>query len=218
MFATLAGVNCTSVTLTIPMWESWSAVVHTDATTLLEGSVTLAIGKLALVGAVRRGMVYAGTGSFLVVGGADRWSKVLPAQAYQADVGIQLSAVLEDAARLAGEKLLLEPGEDRGLGTAWTRSPGCASRVLHELAPSRWWMAPDGVTHVGPRADAALSSKIALLNYAPERGVAVLAPEDLVHEVMPGRRLTLGSAAHVITSVTHRLSANALRSGVTIDV
>lgn len=149
---TLNGLDLSKALLVLPRFEMWSAEVSTvEPLELARGaSVRLVLGDLELVGVVVDGGTWAGVSSYQLEAGAGGWRKVVDARPYRSDDGITLGAVCKDLAKEIGETLIVDAG-DRPLGYACERVGGVASAVLHELAGSAWWVAADGVTHLGPR-------------------------------------------------------------------
>jgi hypothetical protein len=135
-------------------------VVLVETPTLAVGSrVVLNVGDVAQSGTLRPGGSFGGTAHYTVLGGAGRWDAEVPAKSYSDPAGVKLSQVLADLARATrsnpadattGETVALDV-PDRSLGTSWTRDAGLASEALDALTGGQWYVATDGVTHVGTR-------------------------------------------------------------------
>lgn len=167
---TLEGVPISSALVSLPSYGIWRAQVSiTDAKVLAVGSsVSLALGSLTLSGTIRDGGAYQGRASYRVVGGADGWPRVIPCRAYASRSGVHLSEVASDLASEVGERIVVEPGVEPLLGASWARLEGPASVALDSLAPS-WWVAADGVTHLGKRPVVDVQLGHTLLDYDPSR-------------------------------------------------
>lgn len=204
---TLNGQAITQADIVIPSTGVWHAVVRTGTAMpvpTLPGAATLVIGGLSLVGTVLFGEPFQGEASYRLVGGAGGWRRTVPARSYQADIGVKLSSVLADAARDAGETVVLAAGLDRVLGASFVRAAGPAGAVLRQLVDS-WWVDVAGVTQVGPRPPGDVASHFQVVSMAQDRASATIAsekPEDIV----PGRTITVGLAAPLrIGTVVHQL-------------
>lgn len=193
--------DLTRAQLIIPPLGVWMARCYpVDAAAVATGArVTLTLGSLVLAGTIRRGGTFLSSTGILVIGGADGWARMLARRdPYRADNGVRLSTVAADLAADAGERIALEAGVERSLGYAWTRPAGVASVSLDALSAA-WWMASDGVTHLGPRpAPTAIPSATVYSVEAvqPERGWArVSCPDDMIGAFLPGVAVPLGEGA-----------------------
>lgn len=181
---TLSGVDLSTALVVLPRFDAWTAEVSTvDPLQLAKGAkVSLVLGDLVLAGAVVSGGTWAGVSSYCIEAGAGGWSKVVPARAYRDDGGIMLGKVAADLAAEVGEKLVVDAG-DRPLGYACERVGGVASASLHALAGSSWYVAADGVTHLGARPVAPVPAGLTFVveSLDPVRRRAVLStPDDLL--------------------------------------
>lgn len=205
MTFTLGAADLTRARLSLPPWGVWMARCYPVDTVAVQtgAAVTLTLGSLVLQGTIRRGGTFLASTGILVVGGADGWARTLARRdPYRADNGVRLSTVAADLATDAGERLVLESGVERSLGYAWTRPAGVASVALDALSAGPWWVAPDGVTHLGPRpAPMAIPTATVYSVEAvqPERGWArVSCPDDMIGALLPGVAVPLGEGAGVM--------------------
>lgn len=211
-FSTLTPSNGIPVTVTsgdviVPFCGVWVARLELDrGDSPIAGPVTIAFGDLSLKGTVRRGTVYQGLSSYFICGGADGWSKTVPAASSQTDTA-KLSRIVQDVARLVGETTVLEAGAERQVGR-FNRLEDTASRVLANLSPGAWWVETDGVTHIGARSGKTVSPSI--LDYFPQEKRARVAEESAFP--MPGDTLS-GDVTGKIATVTHCLTGS-IRSDV----
>lgn len=184
--ATIAGHRCTDAVVSIPSWGRWFAEVSVDGEVELSGKVTLQIADLALEGAVLSGGPGKGRSFFRVVAGAGGWAKTLPPKHYTDDGGVKAVAVLGDAAREAGEQLdTTEIARTVTVGPAFTRYEGMASGVLELVSPRNWYVDERGVTRIGRRGRATLSTSA---THGPvdlaRRTVTIAA--DAIATILPG--------------------------------
>ncbi len=175
--ASLDGKVIVKALVTMPSAGVWTADAWLPADEALSGAVTLKISGLTLVGTIVRGGSYAGSAAYRIVGGAGGWRKTLPPKTYRNDQGVKLSLVLGDLAREAGETLSL--GADASLGPAFIRRRAEASRVLREVVPGGWWVAPDGTTQIRARSVISVNpNNYQVTNYDPLTGIATIATEE----------------------------------------
>lgn len=201
-----------------PTYGLWTArVILLRSRILALGSrTTLTIGDLALAGTIRSGGDFEGRSSYLVVGGADGWRKSVKERPHRADNGVRLSSVVVDLATEVGEQVVLEPGVERSVGYAWLRAAGVAAAVFEELGV-RWWMAPDGWTHVGTRPSSRVAATVKLLaeDYDPAMPMAVLvSPDDVYAPLQPGAVVAGPSGDLTISSVELLVEAGSVRAVV----
>lgn len=195
MTATLGTLAVSRARLRNPRHGIALAVVAlTDDTVIaIPSRLALAIGDSTKTGTVTDGGDFGGQASYTWTAGAGLWSTVLPQRPpYHDDGGVMLSAVLADLARDAGEiGAILDGIPDKSLGTNWTRPEAAARDLLDALAGGQWWIADDGVTHVGPRPAGTYSSSTLTLSYDPSirRGVAQDSG-DLIAGLAPGVTLS----------------------------
>jgi hypothetical protein len=221
MAFTLGGYDLSAVQLVVPRFGIWTAETQlVDGRELAAGAaVELVVGDLTLRGTVRSGGTYVSSSSYTVVGGADGWPRRVPERGYRDDGGsLTLAIVAADLAAAAGESVQLEPNVDRVLGYAWTRIAGSATAALRDLVGSAWWMAADGVTHLGPRPSSSVSSSVrfSVEQYDPTRRRALLSsPEDVVAAFLPG---AVWSADEVPSFTVTGLVARASAGSVQLEV
>lgn len=208
--ATLNGIRVTKASVTIPAWGCWYAEVHLDSEHTLTGAVTLVVADLTLAGTVLSGGPTLGRSSYRIVAGAGGWGQTLPKKSYANDAQVKVSTVLEDAARECGETMAAIDSDLR-TGPAYVRDAGPASRSLHELAPSAWYVDEAGTTRLGARAAGELVGKVTRENPIDlARGMVVLAAESIA-TILPGVVIDGQSAVDVL----HEISAEGgLRSTV----
>lgn len=194
MTATLAGLHVSRALLRIPRWGAAMADVDMiDDTALEVGSrATLALGDLSLVGTIRPGGSFGGTAAYSWIAGGGGWASTVEALPYHNDAGIMLSAVASDLAADAGEFGAVLEVADRSLGQTWTRPRGAARDQLDALSGGQWWVAADGVTHLGPRSSTSISSStLTVTHYDPAlRRAVVQVADDAIAALAPGVTLT----------------------------
>lgn len=204
-YASLGAARIISGHVTILRYGIWTADVLLDLTTEIAAQTTLTIGDLVLTAHVYRMATFAGSRSALALGGFGGWLRELPPRAYRSASGVLLSIVLGDAAREVGESIVV--ANDVSLGTQFTRERMQAGKLLRQLAGPDWWVANDGVTHVGPRPSGAISSPFTAISYSASKGRVEIATENLA-DWMPGRSFTAPTmpTARTIQSVIHTLT------------
>lgn len=186
-FASANGIRIMSGRISIPFYGAWTADLILATPDDLTGSVTLVLGDLTLVGAVYRTAPFAGARQARLVAGAGGWRQTIGAQSYQSPAGVMLSTVLGDAARSVRETL--GPFLDRSLGADWERERGPASRLLRLVTDGTWWIDPAGVTQLGPRSTAPITSAFQVLDYHGGMGSYSVSTEVLA-DWTPGRSFT----------------------------
>lgn len=201
------GQTAISAAITIPFYGPWSADVVLATTAAIPSSVTLAIGKLSLVGTVYRQSSFSGSRSVRIVGGAGGWRTTLPARGYSNAGGLKLSTVLGDAAREAKETISIPT--DRGIGTAYVREKAKGERVLKLLTGGQWWIDPAGVTQLKTRDASAIATPFTVTSWSGGKGKFEIATEDY-QDWLPGRTFT---SPTVTTSQTISLVTVLLENG-----
>jgi len=177
--ATVAGQRATRLHLHVPFAGCWYADADLAEQADLRGRVEVKLGSLTLSGTV----MPEASGTFglatkaRIVAGAGGWQKLVPAKHYHSDAGVKARTVLEDTARIVGERIgTVSPPRER-VGADYARSAGPACRVLDQVANGAWWVDYGGLTHVGPRP-AAPATGYELLDFDPRDRVATLSVDD----------------------------------------
>lgn len=185
--ATLSGSRVTSATVSIPAWGCWWALVSIDGEKDLTGAVDLTIADLTLKGTIVSGGKQQGRSSFHVVGGAGGWGKTIPAKDYSDDAAVKLSTVLKDAAESVKEKIDLSTiANTNRLGPDFVRPEQPASYTLESVAERGWYVGEDGITHIGRRPAAALTTSATRVTPVDkQRGTLELAAESIA-KILPG--------------------------------
>jgi hypothetical protein len=205
------GQRIVSGSLGIPLLGLWVADVVLSNAQALPTAVSLVVGNLTLAGAVYRQAIFGGLVEARIFGGAGGWHKTVQARAWTNPGGVLLSQVLRDAAIEVGESVNV--AADFTIGNFFFRFgpsslySGKASRVLRSLAPS-WWVDPNGVTQVGPRSSAAITSDFTTETFTGASGLLSIGTEDPV-SWMPGSTFSSPQVSQrTIKSVRHELSAD----------
>lgn len=178
--ATINGQRITRALVHVPAVGAWWVDVDLEEDPDLDGAVTLRLPGLDLSGTV----VPSRSGTHLlerrvrVLAGAGAWGSPLPARAYHNDAQVRAAAVIEDAAREAGETLADVAPARAQLGIDFARAAGPAARTL-ELAAggAAWWVGYDGRTRVGSRPSTEIECEV--IDYDPRGRLVTLAAEDL---------------------------------------
>ncbi len=181
-YASVAGQPVTELRIHVPGQGPWFADADFVDEPDVSGLVAIAVGELGLMGTVVER--FAGTHGLQrrvrIVAGAGGWSSLLSSKGYHNDAGIRARTVADDAAREAGETIgTFEPGAER-IGVDYVRQAGPASRVLEDvISGAPWWVAFDGVTHVGARATSTpRDGSYEVLEHDPRSRLVVLAVDD----------------------------------------
>ena len=183
LFLSLNGQRVTSGSISIPYYGTWVADLVLPVTLAVATSCALTVGNLTLQGAPYRTAPFAGARSVRFVGGYGGWRNTLGSQEYAVPSGVMLSTVLGDAAGAVGERVHV--ASDRSLGAYWLREEGPAQRTLRLLAGPEWYVDPSGVTQVGPRTGAAITSAVLVNTWDGGRGLFEVSTEDYA-SWMPG--------------------------------
>jgi hypothetical protein len=197
----------THARVNIPKWGAWWAEAATDDEAELEGSVTLKLADLTLVGTIVSGAPDRGRSTYRIVGGANGWGRELPPISESNDLGVKASTVLKKAATLVGETLDTSTLPTTSPGFYFVRERAPAGRLLQELAPNAWYVGEDGVTRFGARAALPISVKYAREEFDLARGVLRIAA-DSIATVLPGVQID----EHEAVDVLHELTPAGLRS------
>lgn len=204
----LNNARVTSVTVKTPFYGAWSADVTMAAADEIVDTqkrpttaVTLVIGDLTLRGTIVRQAVYGGARSIWIVAGAGGWRNVIAAKGYAQSSGIKLSTVLNDAARAAGESIVI--GTDRTIGTSYAREKAAAERVLALETAGAWWIDTSGVTQLAARTSTLVVAPFTVVKHLGGAGQFEIAT-DTPSQWQPGRTFTAPQTpgTHTISSVT----------------
>ncbi len=202
---TLNDDRVVSGSITIPFYGTWSAdVILASAENLTSAgdAASLVVGDLTLIGTVIRKASFAGSKSARIVGGAGAWRKDLPAKGYSHPAGVKLSTIVGDAASESGERIT--GLQDRTLGSHYAREGSKpAERILNLLLGGKWWVAPDGVTHLDERDASPIVTPFTVAAWSGGKGQFEIASESL-KPWQPGRTFTSPTVPMVqtISSVT----------------
>ncbi len=195
------GARVVSGSITIPYYGAWSADLVMADPAELATAVTLEVGDLSLVGTVIRQASFAGSRTARIVGGAGGWRTQLPVKGYSHVVGVKLSAVLNDAARAAGETIVIDA--DRSIGTHFARDAGTGESVLNLLLNGQWWIDTAGVTQTGTRSASVIATPFTVSSWSGAKGQFEIASEAIA-AWQPGRTFSTSTVpdAQAISSVT----------------
>lgn len=186
-FSSYSGERVVSAKVAIPYYGTWSAdIAMSSATAMPDVAAPLVIGDLSMIAAPARAASFADSRTARVVGGYGGWRKPVPRQGYRG-ANVRISTVLGDAAAIVGERVSIDI-TDVNLGR-FARAAGRASLVLRQVAGDSWYVAPNGVTHVGPRPSGAISSDFEVIGWSGNTGRFTISTETLA-DWMPGRSFT----------------------------
>lgn len=211
-FLSFGGERAVTLSVLMPRWGMWVA----DVTLALEKSTPatapLVIGDLSLLGTVFRGGADEGARTARIVGGYGGWRKDVAAQDYRG-ASVMASTVLRDAASAVGERIAMDT-QDTNL-QRFTREAGPASRALRQVAGASWWIAADGVTHIGPRPTGKVKKDFVIISHVAKFNKLEIATETLAEWVPGNTFLDLNGGTQTISSVTiESTNAGKLRVGV----
>jgi hypothetical protein len=218
MTFTLNGAGLQNALVRVPRYGAATATATTAGRLDLTAGarVTLAVGDLSLVMSVTDGGTFGEQSTYSLTAGAGRWSAVVGARAHRSDGGITVAEVARDLAAEAGELgVALEAGAERPLGYAWHRPAGLASDALRALVGPAWWVAPDGVTHLGARPSRAVTPATLHLgaetDLAHGRAVGALTGDE-VAQLLPGAVVSSSTLPGSLTvgELAIRVSAGAV--------
>ncbi len=197
----------------------WADITLEDAAALrgppaISGAVTVGIADATWQGTIVPNATghFAGDGHVRVVGGGGGWGKMLPPAHYHSDAGVRARTVVEDAARLAGEKLGdFEPGAS-SLGIDYVRQAGPASRVLEEaIGAAAWWVDREGHTHVGTRPSNLVPDvAYTVLEASLPDGTFLIDPRRL-SDIQVGRLMAARDDTFAVGALTARAEPESLR-------
>jgi len=153
------------------------------------GPARLVLGDATLEGTIVDGGVVAGEARYSWLQGAAGWAEPLPARAY-GTTQVRRSTVLRDAAQAAGESISIDiPDVTLGLpgSGGFVRLPGPAANIFGDLGLP-WWLAFDGVTHVGVRPGGPIPTDGAVIQARQEDQIYVITPREArIAGYLPGR-------------------------------
>lgn len=181
--ATLNGARVTRCRVSIPKHGLWWAEVECASSDVLTGAVTLVLDDLTLKGTVISGGESDSRLRYRIAGGAGKWGKTIPSEAYANDLGVKVSTVVGDAARACGESVGTLP--TTSVGPAFVRASAPASQVLDAVAPKGWYVDELGVTQIGARAKVTYTGTAPRISTNAARGTVVLAPAAIA-TLLPG--------------------------------
>ncbi len=210
----VGNIDASSLVATLPELRNWSVLAELVGASAPEqdARVDVTVGDLVLSGTVVGAGVHAGHASAFVVGGANGWGTThVERRPYASASGVRLAEVAEHRAELAGERVVLEEDvPERTLGPSWTRPAGLAIDALDDLGVP-WWMAPDGVTHLGTRPAVARAARFGLEDYSHATGRAVLvSPDDAAAAAQPGSALDVDGVHIEVRACTIRATSGRL--------
>jgi hypothetical protein len=183
-FASYAGARAAFVDLVIPLYGLWSADVTIALDDAVPGTGPLVVGNMTLQGFVARQALYGGSRRLRLIGGFGGWRKPIPSQQYSLKSGVRLSLLLNDAAKLVGERVNVP--NDSVIGSTFTRVAGPASLLLSDLAGESWYIDAAGVTQVATWPTAPIQSHFDVIAQDGAAGAIFIATEDYA-EWVPGK-------------------------------
>jgi len=231
----LSGNGVSRAILHVPRWGVPMADVWMlDAPKVIPGArVVLTLGDLAIVGTLLPGGTFGGTADYTVVGGAGGWHLPVPSRSYSDSAAVKFPQVVTDLVRAAGEDRDGAPvlGASISLGVTWTRPATLARDALDAISPhppgapnmgGQWWVARDGVTHIGPRvATACAPVAMSIMSYDPamKRATVALA-DDTIAQLYPGATVTAPweDNAPASTLLVGSMTVRAEPGGIEVDL
>lgn len=181
-YASFAGIPVTMMSLAIPLVGLWTADVSFSLPVPAPPVGPLAIGNLALQGAVYRQATFGGVTTARLVGGTGGWSRRVGPRGYSLPFGIPLTLVLADVAAevLEPPPVVIVPTI---VGNFWARpadksGTAPAGRVLRAAAGPSWWVSSAGIVQVGPRAPLPVASPFQTSEWDGGAGILTVATED----------------------------------------
>jgi hypothetical protein len=216
MFASINGLRCHELTITIPARGIWIADAQSpEDLPSTTGAATIALAGLTLTGFIVRAGNFLDDSSARVVGGHGGWDTEIGERYYQNPFGVKLRQVLTDAATAAGERITFTVA-DQSIGAFYARKRAPAKRALNQLA-SQWWVGADGATTVGPRPNTPIVSRFDVIADGTDLGIGrVQIATDKPEDWLPGVLF----AAPTITeqrqasTIVHRLTSDTLRTTI----
>lgn len=203
-FASVNGLQIVAGTLLVPRVGMWTADLHLAGAQTISGQATVTIGNLTLQGFVYRSDPYGGQVRARLVGGYGGWRQRVAPQGYGSSTGIKLSTVLNDIARLVGEKVEIDA--DVGIGNAYVRvnfATSVASDVLWQMLAQgfipAWRIDAAGTTQLTPWPTATITAPFTVTDQKPDEGIATIATEEYA-AWMPGAQFTSPFTEGTLTS------------------
>src|SRR5688500_7808060 len=144
---TANGIPIVKGRICLPRTGAWHADLVLDTAEPVQGSIQLGLGAIGLMGTTRRSSVALDTCIAKVVGGAGGLPTKAPAKSY---IGVPLSVVLADLAKVAGEKVS-ESSDPEVTGrhlpewvTINTEAGFALTQLVEEVDEATWRVLPDG--------------------------------------------------------------------------
>lgn|GEM_PF-974693 len=206
---TINGQNISSLRWNAGWSGVWTAEITLISDEVPTGScvITNDDGTINLVGTVDDTL----SGAFgerracRVLAGAGGWQKMVRAQHYHSDIGLQFMAVASATASEVGETVtVLEPPV---LGPDFVRRNGPASQIFAGIT---WWVGLDGITRVGKRPQPAADPSLMVQNWDPSQGTATFVCDVLVE---PGTVITDSRFGTLIVQSVEDVISNGAVSG-----
>ena len=187
LFAEVSGTRVSKLDLMLPYYGLWAADVEIPIDSPVPTQCVLTVADLSLVGKIVRTDSFAGLRNARIVGGFGGWSTALPTQEYFAVTGVKVSTIMNDAASIIGEQVVV--ANDTTVGPYFFRRTQQASRLLHRFSPL-WWVDPTGKTQLGTaRSAAAITTSFLIETFDPGTGRLVASTEN-PSDWQPGRSVS----------------------------
>lgn len=177
-FAQVNGIQAHRLSITMPYYGIWEGDIELVTPNTITNPISLVIGNLTLAGAIYRYSSFAGTTYLRLVGGAAGWRQSVPSQAYAnpASTGIKASTILRDVATIVGEQVNI--AQDSTIGNFYVVAGRPAQYILGLIGGSEWYVDANGVTQVGPRPTANITSQFTVIDANSGKGWYNIATED----------------------------------------
>lgn len=213
---TIGDKRIVSGRVTIPLFGTWSADVALAEPDKVTGSSSFVMADLTMKCFARpaRAGVYAGKAANRIVGGNGGLNKIIAPKGYSHSAGVKLGSLLQDAAKAAGESIIVE--KDKVIGAAWARKRCRASSVLRMLIDGKWWMDEAGVMQTKARPSTKITTPFQVIDYKPNLALIEVATESFKNW-MPGRTFEFATLPSVqtISSVSFIIADGKIRTLVT---